>query len=86
MAGSYHHVTDDAGRLLSPRAIQGTLDTPGDVYEAIEEMYAMIWNLAEQLSRRGLPVPPVVHVENARQIYIEVGLRAAPGYAADHEV
>lgn len=85
MAGSYHHVVDDAGRLLSPAQIRNSLDTPGDVYEAVAEMYAMIWHLATRVSQQFPPLPPVVHVENARAAYIEVGLHASPGYAAEYE-
>ena len=47
MAGSYHHCVDDDHRLLAQPGMAGMLDNFGDVYEAIEEMYKMIWALAE---------------------------------------
>ena len=46
MAGSYQHCVDNDGGLLRPAALRGMLDTPGDVWEAVEQMYGMIWFLA----------------------------------------
>lgn len=48
MAGSYNHVVDDIGALLDFEGINNALDCQsGDVVEAIEEMYGMLWYLAD---------------------------------------
>lgn len=83
MAGSYLHVVNDDGILRSPYEVLDMLDThSGDVYEAIEELYGMIWYMAA-----GLAAVPLLHggeapdrssvVEIARQNYKE-GLRMSP--------
>jgi hypothetical protein len=47
MAGSYAHIVhSESGRLLPPEEISDILDTSGDVYETIEQLYGMIWFLA----------------------------------------
>jgi hypothetical protein len=46
MAGSYNHIVDDEGKIHHSADIYEMLDTPGDMIEAIEEMYGMIWALA----------------------------------------
>lgn len=51
MAGSYIHVTNDTdGSLGGSKFVRGMLDTDGDVFEAIEQMYGMIWHLAHTLA------------------------------------
>lgn len=53
MAGSYKHCVDDKGNLLSNDEMMITgamIENLGDAYEAIEEMYGMIWYLADNLS------------------------------------
>lgn len=51
MAGSYLHVVDEDGALEEPEDIQGMLEcVSGDVAECIEQMYGMIWYLANELS------------------------------------
>lgn len=47
MAGSYNHVIEDDGSLSSNETVVGMLENGGDVFEAIEEMYGMIWELAD---------------------------------------
>ena len=69
MAGSYNHCVDDNGRLYDPETLNGMLENGGDVYEAVEEMYGMIWFLAG-----GDPYK----VEAARRAYKE-GIEMAPG-------
>lgn len=49
MAGSYGHIVNDDGSLRSPQEVAVALENGGDVYEAIEEMYGMIWILAYAL-------------------------------------
>ena len=46
MAGSYNHITTEDGSLASPRRMLTILDNGGDVFETIEQMYGMIWYLA----------------------------------------
>ena len=48
MAGAHHHITDEDGGLLEPQQIYARLDNRGDIYECIEQLYGMIWYLAEQ--------------------------------------
>lgn len=49
MAGSYNHVVTDDGNLRSNERIAASLENFGDVFEAIEEMYGMIWYLTQAL-------------------------------------
>jgi hypothetical protein len=49
MAGSYNHVVKEDGNLESNEAVVDMLETGGDVFEAVEEMYGMIWWLARSL-------------------------------------
>lgn len=48
MAGSYMHIVTDTGRLRSNERVVRSLETGGDVFEAVEEMYGMIWWLAAE--------------------------------------
>lgn len=88
MAGSYNHCVDtDSGKLLVSRQLQGMLEcSSGDVYEAIEEMYGMIWWLAEQNTLGGRSRMPGAWtmsewVERSRQSY-KRGIAASPGVYA----
>lgn len=72
MAGSYKHVVDEQGRLLSNEQFLNPIDTLGDAYETIEEMYGMIWYLAEGNATR---------VEIARQNYQTGIIQDSPGVA-----
>lgn len=82
MAGSYNHVTTSKGKLRSYQGVFDMLDHNGDVYEAIEQMYGMIWWLAEEISVESPnPLPPAEYVERARKEYIE-GLMCSPGVKA----
>jgi len=71
MAGSYKHVVDEGG------AFAGTtlLDHLGDAHEALEEMYGMIWFLANG-DREA--------VERAEQNY-KRGIELSPGMATEEE-
>lgn len=73
MAGSYKHVTDENGKLYTPEDFVKMIGNPGDAYEAIEEMYGMIWYLAGTID-----VELDAQVEAARQNYLE-GLELSPG-------
>jgi hypothetical protein len=46
MAGSYNHVVTDSGQLRT-KSFSDLIENLGDAQEAIEEMYGMIWVLAE---------------------------------------
>lgn len=77
MAGSYNHVVDKStGNLKSNEDIVDTLETGGDVFEAVEEMYGMIWYLANLVSPYA-ELPYIKRlVENARDNYKQ-GLQIA---------
>lgn len=86
MAGSYNHVVNTkTGALLKPEKALGMLECyHNDVYEALEEMYGMIWFLANEVywSDRELhegPTEKTVEsvLENARQNYRK-GLQISP--------
>jgi hypothetical protein len=78
MAGSYNHCVADDGQLLVNEELQGMLECcSGDVYEAIEEMYGMIWWLADQKTL-AQPWTAAEWVERARQRYA-YGLDRSPG-------
>lgn len=47
MAGSYNHVTDRKGNLLSNEDFIQYIENLGDAYEAIEEMYYIIQYLSK---------------------------------------
>lgn len=75
MAGSYMHAVTDDGKLYNWRMMKAiATETQGDAYETIEEMYGMIWYLAEGDAGR---------VEAARQNY-EQGLGLSPGRQDEH--
>jgi hypothetical protein len=83
MAGSYNHCVTDKGKLRNPRGLAGMVETPGDMWEAAEEMYGMIWFLADYIARHeedlGHDASTTAQwVERARQSYME-GIRASPG-------
>lgn len=69
MAGSYLHAVDDDGRLHNWRNMGIATETQGDAYETIEEMYGMIWWLANGNADS---------VEAARQRYLD-GIELSPG-------
>jgi hypothetical protein len=70
MAGSYSHVVTNKGKLGNPQRVCGMLETnSGDVYEAVEEMYGMIWWLAARLTQHDAFIEPAGWVEEARKNY-----------------
>lgn len=77
MAGSYNHIVRDDGNLeTDPLIMASMLETVGDVFETVEELYGMIWYLANK------PVPNGYHeivnknVAEAREHY-QKGLEIA---------
>lgn len=87
MAGSYNHVITEEGNLRGPEKVSQTLETGGDVYEAVEEMYGMIWWLADELvteRQRGAGMQTLTRseratavIEDAQENYVD-GLRLSP--------
>ena len=74
MAGSYNHCVDgETGKLYVNEDLIQMVENLGDAYEAIEEMYGMIWWLANQTDH-----PPEVMVEDAHRAYQD-GLVMSPG-------
>lgn len=76
MAGSYNHCVTNQGNLSSNERVAGMLENGGDVFEAVEEMFGMIWFLAtkevegaENKSRAMIDAK--VLVEHAHQNYKE---------------
>jgi len=69
MAGSYKHVTTNSGHLRSD-TFADMIENLGDAFEAVEELYGMVWWLAATSG------DPVAAIEQARQEY-KIGL----GYA-----
>jgi hypothetical protein len=76
MAGSYNHVVTDEGNLRSNESFVDMIENLGDAYEATEEMYGMIWWLANISPRTLDDSRPEELVELARQNYTE-GLEMA---------
>lgn len=78
MAGSWKHFTDSSGRFTG----SWLLENGGDVVEALEEAYGMVWYLATALAdsgQAGVAFTPPLLVEEARQHYKD-GLQASPGF------
>jgi hypothetical protein len=77
MAGSWKHFVDKKGRFKG----SGLLDNGGDVVEALEEAYGMVWYLAHHLAvyRGGDGQDAAALVEEARVNYRD-GLQLSPGY------
>jgi hypothetical protein len=69
MAGSYRHAVDDDGKLHTGEGMLIATETQGDAYETIEEMYGMIWYLANGDADL---------VEEAR-VNWQVGIERSPG-------
>jgi hypothetical protein len=96
MAGSYKHATTDSGKLRNPESFTGMVENLGDAYETTEEMYGMIWRLANQLARHEaadatstytdmeLREAAAEFVEQARREY-KIGLADSPGVQTELE-
>jgi hypothetical protein len=76
MAGSYNHCVAKDGQLLVNRDLVQMIENLGDAYEAIEEMYGMIWRLASSISDKLLIQKAII--EAARCGY-QLGIDASPG-------
>lgn len=72
MAGSYGHIVQKDGNLRSNSMVVEMLETGGDVFECVEEMYGMIWLLAATYAYKD----PKAAVQDARRRYLE-GLKMA---------
>lgn len=77
MAGSYNHAVTKQGNLRSPESFSDMIENLGDAYEMAEEMYGMIWFLADQALGDEPPSEAQREmVERARQNY-KTGLKIA---------
>lgn len=76
MAGSYKHVVNKKGQLLTPEEFSKKIENLGDAYEAVEEMYGMIWWLATKYGD-WMRYPAEIAVEDAREQYKE-GVELSP--------
>lgn len=78
MAGSYNHIVGEDGGLSSNRVVAGMLENGGDIFEAVEEMYGMIWYLASNGPMRdAMNLSASELVELSRENYKD-GLSASP--------
>lgn len=80
MAGSYNHVITDQGNLRSNESFLNSIENLGDAYEAVEEMYGMIWWLAAEADA----ADPAAWVEEARKHYKD-GIEVSPGVETEDE-
>lgn len=69
MAGSYDHCVAKDGQLLRSEDFADMIENLGDAFEAVEEMYGMIWLMAD--GDQSI-------VFDARSRYLE-GLEVSPG-------
>ena len=75
MAGSYNHVVANDGNLGSNEFIVDMLENGGDVFEAVEEMYGMIWFLAAgqvEIAAQNLPADAPQAKESAMKLLVEI--------------
>jgi hypothetical protein len=76
MAGSWNHFTTRKGRFRG----SALLENGGDVVEALEECYGMVWYLANELSKQPrVDDEPDQLVQEAHEYYTD-GLKLSPGY------
>lgn len=47
MAGSYNHIVDENGNLISNKEFSGMIENLGDAYEMAEECWCLIQILSE---------------------------------------
>ena len=81
MAGSWNHITEDeTGKLLSNVDAVGMLENGGDWYEFAEEVYGMVWKLAERLET--LVGGSKDQWVKLAQEHFQEGLALSPGIAA----
>lgn len=78
MAGSYNHATTKKSKLRNHESFVGMIENLGDAYEAIEEMYGMIWYLANEISSGSAWLADQL-VERARVNYL-AGIIESPGH------
>lgn len=84
MAGSYNHIITDRGNLVSNERFVNIIENLGDAYEMTEEMYGMIWWLANNEES----YMPEAAVEAARKNYkegLEMAKRANRRRANGHQ-
>jgi hypothetical protein len=71
MAGSWRHMVKKNGKLRSPEHLVQMMDTQGDMVEALEECYGMIYWLANSVQMPGPITEDLVsqRIENANDHY-----------------
>lgn len=79
MAGSYGHVVADDGQLLGNEDFVEMVGNLGDAFETVEEMYGMIWWLADRLAA-AQHTDPAALVQAAVDNH-QRGLEQSPGTA-----
>lgn len=75
MAGSYNHVVHPrTGNLLDNEGMMfsGMIENLGDAYEAIEEMYGMIWFLAWQSVAPHISLEEFKSLQYAREMVKDI--------------
>lgn len=86
MAGSYNHIVKNDGTLGSNEFVVDMLENGGDVYEAVEELYGMIWFLAWQASAPHISLDQFKSLEYAREIVKDIVETARQNYKDGLEV
>lgn len=89
MAGSYNHVVNNDGTLMDNdrMMISGAMiENLGDAYEAIEEMYGMIWFLAHQAVAPHIPLEQFQYLHYAREMVKDIVETARQNYKDGLEV
>lgn len=77
MAGSYNHIVRDDGNFeADPFTLSNILETDGDVFECVQELYGMIWYLANKSVPNGYHEIVNKNVAEAREHY-QKGLEIA---------
>lgn len=85
MAGSYNHIVNNDGTLMDNdrMMISGAMiENLGDAYEAIEELYGMIWFLAWQSVAPLIPIDEFKSLQYAREMIKDVVMSAQANYTA----
>lgn len=80
MAGSYNAVVTKNGNLKSNESLIESLETGGDTFEAVEELYGMIWFLAWMAVAPHLDINQFKSLEYAREMVKDLVEHARQNY------
>lgn len=86
MAGSYNHVVTEQGNLCSNEMVVDMLENGGDVFEAVEEMYGMVWFLAHQSVAGHVPLEHLDSLQYAKESMKDVVETARQNYTRGLEL